>query len=311
MLIKPIPLGLASVSYIPRGPFGQWDDESAFIILFEMINSIAKEHNAIFLKVEPAICPDENIESLFNRYKFCKSNLPSQPLATIIMDISKDENTILHEMRKSTRRKIFAAERKGIEIVKGGEEQLEVFYKLMKITAKRAGFLPKSYEYYKNEWKMFDNCNRVGFFLAYYENIPLAAHIAYSFGPHAAFFHQASSNEYSNLNANCLLVWEEVKWAKKAGCISYDLWGIPNDVDEGNLGEEELDYPERTDGLWGVYKFKRGFSKNIVHYCGSYDRVYQPLFYNSVMNEKFYNGFEKAQMWLNNNLLDHIKIGPR
>lgn len=311
MLIKPIPLGLASVSYIPRGPIGQWEDELVFSKLFGEINSIAKAHNAIFLKVEPDVCPNKEVESLFNRNQFCRSQLPSQPLATIILDISQDENTILQEMRKSTRRKIFTAERKGVKIVKGGEEQLEVFFKLMKTTAQRADFLPKSFEYYKNEWKMFDRCNRAGFFLAYFENIPLAAHIAYSFGPHAAFFHQASSNECPNLNANSLLVWEEVKWAKKMGCTSYDLWGIPNEIDEHNSFEDESTDPERIDGLWGVYKFKRGFSKNIVRYCGSYDRVFLPLLYNSVMNETFYNGFEKAQMWLNQNLLDHFRIGPR
>jgi hypothetical protein len=53
--------------------------------------------------------------------------------------------------------------------------------------------------------------------------------------------------------------------------------------------------PERTDDLWGVYHFKRGFSKNIVCYVGSWDFVYKPTLYplitNRFMNVETVDGF--------------------
>ncbi len=52
-----------------------------------------------------------------------------------------------------------------------------------------------------------------------------------------------------------LLQWEAMRWAKARGCAEYDLWGVP-DADETTL---EANFSERSDGLWGVYRFKRGF----------------------------------------------------
>lgn len=72
-----------------------------------------------------------------------------------------------------------------------------------------------------------------------------------------------------------LLQWEAIRWAKAHGCTEYDLWGVP-DVDEGKL---ETYFSERSDGLWGVYRFKRGFGGELRRAAGPWDRIYQPLLY--------------------------------
>src|ERR1041384_83421 len=45
-----------------------------------------------------------------------------------------------------------------------------------------------------------------------------------------------------------------IQWAKARDCTIYDMWGIP-DADEATL---EAQFESRSDGLWGVYGFKRG-----------------------------------------------------
>ena len=72
-----------------------------------------------------------------------------------------------------------------------------------------------------------------------------------------------------------LLQWEAIRWAKGKGCQSYDLWGIP-DAPEAELEDA---FMERSDGLWGVYRFKRGFGGEVQRTIGTFDRVYQPLLY--------------------------------
>jgi lipid II:glycine glycyltransferase (peptidoglycan interpeptide bridge formation enzyme) len=67
-----------------------------------------------------------------------------------------------------------------------------------------------------------------------------------------------------------LLQWQAMLWAKEQGCAIYDLWGIP-DKDEKTLEENFLD---RRDGLWGVYRFKRGFGGEIKRSVPTLDRVY-------------------------------------
>ena len=72
-----------------------------------------------------------------------------------------------------------------------------------------------------------------------------------------------------------LLQWEAMKWAKSRGCDEYDLWGVP-DEDEATL---ESNFESRHDGLWGVYRFKRGFGGEIKRAAQALDRVYNPLLY--------------------------------
>jgi lipid II:glycine glycyltransferase (peptidoglycan interpeptide bridge formation enzyme) len=310
VLIKTLPLNVASVAYVPRGPFGHWRDGDVYSLLLAKIDEIAHSWNAVFLKVEPATPPDSQTENLFTRHEFRRSCRCSQPLATIIMNISLDDESILRSMRNSTRRKILTAERKGVQVSAGNISDLPAFFQLMKLTACRAGFPHKSFNYYATEFNTFNDCDRAGFFLAYYQDTLLCAHIIYSYGPHAAFFHQASSGKFCNLNANCLLVWEDIKWAKSRGCVTFDLWGIPDDVDDQSCDDEQSTQPERTDGLWGVYKFKRGFCKDIVRFCGSYDRVYKPLLYHSMMKAPLLDEIENAQVWINRQKIKLTKAEP-
>jgi lipid II:glycine glycyltransferase (peptidoglycan interpeptide bridge formation enzyme) len=74
---------------------------------------------------------------------------------------------------------------------------------------------------------------------------------------------------------NYLLQWEAIRWAKSQGCCEYDLWGVP-DVDLATL---ETNFTSRNDGLWGVYRFKRGFGGELKRSIGPWDRVYNPFLY--------------------------------
>jgi len=82
----------------------------------------------------------------------------------------------------------------------------------------------------------------------------------------------ASSNRQRNLMPNHLLQWSAIQWAKARGCETYDFWGIPDEI---GLDPSQADVAhERSDGLWGVYRFKEGFGGSIVRYLGAYDCVY-------------------------------------
>ena len=74
-----------------------------------------------------------------------------------------------------------------------------------------------------------------------------------------------------------------MKLSRDAGCTEYDLWGIP-DEDEEIL---EAQFQTRHDGLWQVYRFKRGFGGKVLRTMGSFDYVYSPLLYKAI---KFADG---------------------
>ncbi len=110
--------------------------------------------------------------------------------------------------------------------------------------------------------------------VAEYEGKPLAALFVARNGNRAYYLYGASTDEERNRMPTYLLQWEAMKWAKARGCEEYDLWGVP-DEDEATL---EANFETRHDGLWGVYRFKRGFGgqlnalyrpwiESIIHCC--------------------------------------------
>jgi peptidoglycan pentaglycine glycine transferase (the first glycine) len=70
-----------------------------------------------------------------------------------------------------------------------------------------------------------------------------------------------------------------MRWAKGHGYRYYDLWGIP-DADETELEAEFLTRSQAASGLWGVYRFKRGFGGQVTRTVGAFDLVYnRPLYW--------------------------------
>ena len=66
-----------------------------------------------------------------------------------------------------------------------------------------------------------------------------------------------------------------MRWARQYGSLEYDLWGIPDE----NESVLETNFMDHSEGLWGVYRFKRGFGGRFVRSAGAWKRVYNPILY--------------------------------
>jgi peptidoglycan pentaglycine glycine transferase (the first glycine) len=108
---------------------------------------------------------------------------------------------------------------------------------------------------------------------ATYQDTVLAGIMIFTLGHKAWCMYAASGNSHRNLMSTYLLHWEGIRWARAQGCTSFDYCGIPDEV-----GQHPQRYAhtgaERSDGPWGVYRFKRGFGGWVVRYVGAYDHVY-------------------------------------
>jgi lipid II:glycine glycyltransferase (peptidoglycan interpeptide bridge formation enzyme) len=301
ILIKSFPAGVFSFAYIPRGPIGNWLDEHTTPLLLSELHRIARAHRSIFLKIEPDLVYDPTIDGLLQQYHFVSTSYTNQPRATLILNLFPSLTDIWQQLRPTTKQRIRACVNKGVTVRIGSDDDLASFYNLMRITSKRGKFPSRTRSYYEQEWLALARSDQRALFMATYQDQLLAAHMVYRFGNHAAFFHSGSLPDSSKLHPNHLLVWEAIKWAKELGCHTYDLWGIPDEV--GHIVSKGKAPPvsERTDGLWGVYQFKSGYSKNVVYYLGAYDYIYQPLFYKMITNklinintmERFFNLIDK------------------
>ena len=298
LLIKPFPMGLGSIAYVPRGPLGAWiGDEITSLLLYEL-HQIARHNRAVFLRLEPPLLNKPMVDEKLKHHHFQASCYANQPQATIILDLTTDLDDIFAHFRKGTRKDIKKSILEGVNVRIGGYKDLPSFYDLMYTTSRREHFAARTRAYYELEWQTFANIGQTALHLVSYNDQILAAGMVSCFGTHAAQFHAGSIGKLTDLHPNHLLVWERIKWAKEKGCCTYDLWGIPDEISEIITEGKDLPITDRTDGLWGVYRFKSSFSKNVVIYVGAYDYIYAPVPY-AIMTSKLIDRevSEKLAAW--------------
>jgi len=274
VLTRRLPLG--SMAYVPKGPVADPKDRETWVRLLRMLRDWGRERGVTFLKMEPDGEGEHPLAQLFEEEGFRISGRAIQPPTTIIVSLEADEDEILKQMKPKTRYNIRLAERKGVTIREGDEGDVSLFYRMMEETKDRDAFGIREEAYYREAWRCFvpEDCARL--FLAYYGDEPLAGLMAFAFGSRAYYLYGASSDRHRNLMPNHLLQWRAMLWARGRGCTSYDLWGIP---DEAGEHEEDMEEVLGRGGLWGVYRFKRGFGGRVVRHSPSYDYVYSPPMY--------------------------------
>jgi peptidoglycan pentaglycine glycine transferase (the first glycine) len=267
---------LGSMAYVPKGPVADPRDRETWVRLLRTLRNWGRERGVAFLKIEPNWEGEHPLAPLFEEEGYRAAAHAVQPRTTILVTLEKDEEEILQQMKPKTRYNIRLAERKGVTVREGGEGEVSVFYELMEETKDRDAFGIHGRGYYLEAWRTFAPQDRARLFLAYYGDEPLAGLMAFAFGSTAYYLYGASSNRHRNLMPNHLLQWRAMLWAREQGYTTYDLWGVPDEA-----GEEEEDMEEvlGRGGLWGVYRFKRGFGGRVARYSPSYDYVYSPFLY--------------------------------
>jgi lipid II:glycine glycyltransferase (peptidoglycan interpeptide bridge formation enzyme) len=268
ILMRALPLGF-KIGYIPKSKINLENKE-----LWNSIDKFCISQNAIFLKYEQDSFVNENVPSTVDK-KFIVSK-PIQPKSTIEIDLQGSESDWLERMKQKTRYNIKLAIKKGIRIEK--TDDISIFHQLMLDTSKRDNFGVHSKKYYQLAFDLFNPDNKVVLLIAKFEQTPLAGLMVFRIGERSWYFYGASNNLERNRMPTYLLQFEAMKWAKSLGCKSYDLWGIPDD----NEDVLERDFNIRSDGLWGVYRFKRGFGGVIKRASPAYDRVYNPVLYKMI-----------------------------
>jgi peptidoglycan pentaglycine glycine transferase (the first glycine) len=273
LLFRALPLRLGTMAYLPFGPYSsdpRWDAP-----LWQAIHAAARHKRAAFLKWEPGIYRDQPLPD-FSALGFVPSLQTIQPPNTILIDISSSDDALLQAMNQGTRRNIRKSLSNDIRYYQASLADFDRFVQIMQVTGERNEFGVHSAAYYRRMFELFVPHDGA-LILAEHEGDTLAANFVFSVGDTAVYLVGASANEKRNLMASYGVQWHGIQWARQRGCRFYDLWGIP-DADEAML---EAQFQERSDGLWGVYRFKRGWGGAITRSAGAWDHVYNPLIYRA------------------------------
>lgn len=228
------------------------------------IQKIAKENKAIFIRVEIL---DENSKEIVDKLKgigFVKSFEEVQPEFRQIIDISKTEEEILAGMKEKGRYNIRVAQKHGVVVQK--TQKIDDFYKIFTDTARRDGFQIRPKIYFDKLLNILEPHDYAELLVASYNGNIIAAEIVTYYKETASYLYGASSNTDRQVMAPYLLHWEAMRRAKEKGCAKYDMLAVNSE------GEENHKYA-------GIGRFKRQFGGRTVHIVGSWDYVYQPIWY--------------------------------
>jgi peptidoglycan pentaglycine glycine transferase (the first glycine) len=265
VLLLPLRLGF-HIAYLPRGPVPATPE--ALAALQPSLEALCRSRRAVFLRMEPDFADSESHREGLRSLGFLPSASTVQPPRTILVDLPGGEEDLLARMKPKTRYNIRLAARHGV-VVRPSDD-VGSFASMIRITGGRNAFPVHSDSYYRKAFAEFSATNQVLLLMAFFQEKPVAGLMAFAQGRRCWYLYGASADEHREVMAPYFLQWEAIRWARSRGCSEYDLWGIP-DEEEPDL---EQQFTAREDGLWGVYRFKRGFGGRIHRTVGTWDRVF-------------------------------------
>lgn len=216
------------------------------------IKKIAKEQKADFIRMSPVLDATSFDITYLQSLGFRNAPIHNMDAENAwVLDLEKSEDTLLAEMRKTTRYLIRKVQKMPIEIIQTKSlEDFTEFDKLYGITSKRHGFVP--HRGMKEELEIFGKDDEAVLFMAKYEGRIIAGAIIIFYADQAIYHHAASDDAFRDIPAPYLLQWEIIKEAKKRGKAVYNFWGV--------IPENKPNHP------WsGLTLFKTGFGGRRVN----------------------------------------------
>ena len=252
---------------VAGGPIIDFTHEELFGAFVDEITKTAKRHHCVFVRVRPQIVEDGLAVNLFDTHGFRLAPMHLTADLTSQLDLSPDEETLLKNMRKTTRYEIKKAERERI-IMKASDDPNDIaeFYNLQLATAQRHGFVPFSEKFLYEQFKTFVENGAARLYKAYKGQTLLSAAFIIYYGQEATYHYGASTQEARKYPGAYLIQWEVIKEAKRRGFKRYNFWGV-----------ETLDNIKHR--FYGVSVFKRGFGGYDVQYLHAQDLVIGPIAY--------------------------------
>ena len=264
LLRRTIP-GFGAIWYAPRGPG---------IAQTEQMQSVAcdlRDVDAGFLvKVDPELSAASDT-TCWDQAGIVKSPLEVQnSTATILVDLRPEEEAIIASFKPKTRYNIRLSARRGVRVerVEIRDATIDVMYRLMGETQRRAGFMLRPRDYFAGYWRLQHAAGQGEMFFALLDDEVLAGCFVTRFGTKAWYKDGGSSRRHHELMAPHLLQWEVMRWLRGRGVSVYDLVAVPRPADMS---------PGHP--FHGLYRFKSGFNEHVTEFVGTWDIPLRALAY--------------------------------
>jgi len=254
--------------HVRHGPLIDWTKESLVSQIVSFLKEKAVEEKVYFVRIGPLISKTKDNESLLKKFGFIPSSTHATDAElTVVLDLKKDEEVIMSEMRKTTRNLIRKAQKLGIVVKHVSDLSLfDDFSKVYLDTVERQKWTAYSIDYIKKEYLVFSKENCAEMFVAYFEGKPTSASIFIKHRDQVIYHYSGSVTEFRNIPSTYLLHWEAIKYFKSLGFSLYNFWGVSP--------ENEKKHP-----WYGLSLFKRGFTNKELEFIHAHDLIVSPRAY--------------------------------
>lgn len=259
--------------HLRHGPVLLEQKKEWYDTLLGSVKEIAKESNCSFIRMSPLIEESESVHTLMQSLGAKNAPIHNMDAEVCwVLDITKPEDELLAQMRKSHRYLIKKALQEPIEILAFHTltDEARSFLDIYKGLANKRHFVP--HRGLLEEIEILGADNESLLLLAKYQGKIIGGAVIGFVGDMAIYHHGATDDEYRNLSVSHLLQWYAIREAKKRGKKLYNFWGIaPN---------ESKKHP-----WYGLTLFKTGFGGEKKVFLHAKDLVLSPLYWKTYLIE--------------------------
>lgn len=268
---------------------GKWKLTIYNLQLTTLLRKVAHEQNASFVR----LCPLE-ISSKESLQSYRQAGMHYAPLhahteESNILDLQPDSDTLLKNMRETTRYMIKRAAKEWVKVYKDNSpDRINEFYQRHLRHAQRTNgklnYTPFGKDFIVSLFEIFDEKD-ISLFVAEYEWQVEAMVVSVIFGKHAAYYLGVSDIKHPKFSPAYICQREAIQYAKSHWCSDYNFWWVPPD-------------DNRKHPLYGPGLFKRWFGGKDIALTHAHDLIVNPLSYSITRLIEKYRAWKRGYYYV-------------
>ncbi len=205
---------LGRIGYASKGPVAFPEKQILIERLVVLMCDEARNNKILALIVQP---PDDSqiTSDILGHYNYFLSNPMDVIETTLLVDVSKGKEALDRGMSRKTRKNARLADKFGVTIREGTEEDIGLFFSLMVESCKRQGVKPNpsSEKAFSRLWIAFSKFNCLRLTFAEYNHEVLAGSLNIVFGKKVNLWKKGWNFKCRDRYPNDLLYYETLHWA--------------------------------------------------------------------------------------------------
>jgi lipid II:glycine glycyltransferase (peptidoglycan interpeptide bridge formation enzyme) len=251
ILVRALGPGPFAMGYAPRGPVVSSFDAASLGAWTGALRDFARSRRLTHVTSDPGL-EGTSHHALFTGAGWQPADA-LQLTSTQVIDLSKTEEELWHDVYKSSRRYANGARKSGCYVEEVGPDQLPVFYEILAETATRSGFIPRALEAYADVYRAFAAQGKARILIGYLpDGTPVSSKMLITSGGRMSQLYGGLTDEGGKARSGHFFEWEAIIRSKAAGATVFDMWGRSTK---------------------GIAHFKQGFGGRVVEYGGTFDLV--------------------------------------